>query len=691
MMRRFFAYILFFTLVMQVKCQVDTSMVWDLDRQNEWYDNIEAILEEKQEETGEESDYADEVSDFLLFEYGKIDFNALTPEIATTVLQLTDYQYYQLQLYIANYGRLVSVYELYAIEGFDRSDVERILPWGRINPQPKSGSFKDCWQYGRHRLLLRYGRILEKQAGYQKEVNNRYLGSPDKLAFRYAFTGSDVVSIALSGEKDAGEEFFKGTQKQGFDFYSFHFAVRNLKFLRYAVVGDYKLNYGQGLVVGNSLMGSRGSGVEGCRKFTTGIRAVSPLNEGEFFRGVAVELGNASYNGTLFYSHQFFDGTLVPRDESEADEFFQGSLSVSGYHRTLAEVEKKNVLRNRLYGFHFQCNRRILRVGIQGIRTEFLYPVGANETWYRKYDFSGKGNSNLGIDYQLILKKSVLFGELAFDQGGHGAVLQGVVATLNPKVKVSSLFRYYDARYLALNSGGFGVNSRNRNEVGLYAAESFVLGRVSELFLYQDFYYFPWLIYGTDNASYGYQLAVKLGVAVGRHAKLSFRYNYKNKEKNMKGEKTNLIQLTDRHSVKCALTLSPLSFLSLKTELDYILNCSHSINYNKNGWLLFQDVDFSLSRIGLDVKCRLAYFDTDSYEERIYAYEKDLLYSFTSSAHYGTGVRGYFLLKYRYDFFEIWLRIARTFYLYRETIGSGSETLECPHKTELKLQCCFTF
>lgn len=690
-MRRFIFFILFSIVLFQLKCQIDTSAVWDFDKQNELYDNLESILEEKMEETVEENDYADDVSDFLQFENGKIDINRLTPEMATSILQLTDYQYYQLQLYIAEHGRLASVYELYAIEGFDRSSVERILPWVQVTLNREMGSFKASWRYGKHRLLLRYGRVLEKQAGYREESKTHYLGGPDRLAFRYAFAGSDVVSLSFSGEKDAGEEFFKGTQKQGFDFYSFHFAVKNLKLLRYAVVGDYKLNFGQGLVVGSGLMGGRSAGVAGCRKFTTGIRAVSPLNEGDFLRGVAVELGNAEYNGTLFYSHQFYDGALVASDLEPEDCFFQGSLSVSGFHRTVSELEKKNVLRNRLYGFHFQCNKRILRIGIQGIRTEFVYPVSANEAWYRKYDFSGKDNSNLGVDYQLILKKSVLFGEVAFDQGGHGAVLQGVLSELNPKVKVSSVFRYYDPHYMALNSNGFGVNSRTHNEIGLYTAESFVLGRSAELFLYQDFYYFPWLVYGTDNPSYGFQLAAKLSATLGRYAKLAFRYDYRNKEKNMKGERLSLIQCVNRHRMHLVLTIAPYSFLNLKTEADYVLNTSFLNDYNKNGWLFFQDVDLSLNHLGLDVKLRVAYFDTDTYEERIYAYEKDLLYSFTSVSHYGTGIRGYFLLKYRYDFFEVWLRIARTFYLHKQTVGSGQEEVNAPHKTELKLQCCFGF
>ncbi|MGV2481624.1 UNVERIFIED_CONTAM: hypothetical protein IGO34_33025, partial [Salmonella enterica subsp. enterica serovar Weltevreden] len=75
--------------------------------------------------------------------------------------------------------------------------------------------FKD----GRHEFVTRFQRTLEKQAGYnvpdsikKKKPNSYYLGDANRYFARYRFQYNNNVSFAISGEKDAGEEFFRGTQ-----------------------------------------------------------------------------------------------------------------------------------------------------------------------------------------------------------------------------------------------------------------------------------------------------------------------------------------------------------------------------------------------------------------------------------------------------------------------------------------------
>ena len=56
------------------------------------------------------------------------------------------------------------------------------------------------------------------------------------------------MSIGFTMEKDAGEEFFKGKQSTGFDFYSAHCYIRNLGILKSLAIGDYHVSFGQGLI-----------------------------------------------------------------------------------------------------------------------------------------------------------------------------------------------------------------------------------------------------------------------------------------------------------------------------------------------------------------------------------------------------------------------------------------------------------
>lgn len=667
--------------------QIDTTTHFD-DFESEIIDNLEQFLEENDEEV----DYSDELSELLANKGQKIDLNALSVEMAMSILQLTDYQYYQLQLYIEQYGALVSVYELFAVEGFSADDVQKLLPYVEVKPpNRRERPFRNFFRSARQELLLRYGQILERQAGYDETRASHYLGSPPRLMFRYTFSSQDHFSFGLSGEKDAGEALFKPPQRAGFDFYSMHVAVKNIGVLRTAVLGDYKLNLGQGLVVGAGLLGGKGSGVGNIRKFYTGVRPTTAMNEGVFFRGAAVEVGNARYNGIIFYSHRFYDGKIFYAEEDDA-RFFDGSLTFNGFHRTEGEVEKKNALLNRVYGVNFQMNRRIFRLGLRAVKTDFSASVVPKDLLYKKYAFSGSGNCNFSADYQLIIKKSVLFGEYALSRNFAPAILQGVIFELDPRAKFVALFRYYDKRYQALNSAAFGENSPNQNEIGGYIAGNFVLGKRTELFIYGDFYAFPWLKFSVDKPSIGYDLSAQLSIDISRNTKLIARYRYRCKEQNLKTEQNFLqIQPFHKHKFKLSMTTTSVANLKLKTEFNLVYNSSQLADYQKVGYLFFQDISYTLPRIGLQFVGRFALFDTDSFEERISAYEQDLLFSFSSNTYFYQGVRGYLMIKYGYRFFDFWIRLSRTFYANRVENGSGLDLISSAGKTELKCQLFFKF
>ena len=108
------------------------------------------------------------------------------------------------------------------------------------------------------------------------------------------------------------------------------------------------------------------------------------------------------------------------------------------------------------------------------------------------------------------------------------------------------------------------------------------------------------------------------------------------------------------------------------------------------GILLFQDAAITLEKPDLSIRARFAFFDTDRYDERLYAYEDDVYYAFTIGSYYYRGVRNYLVVRYRYRWLTVWLRYAITCYLDRKTIGSGLNQIDKPHKSEVKAQIMFS-
>jgi hypothetical protein len=89
---------------------------------------------------------------------------------------------------------------------------------------------------------------------------------------------------------------------------------------------------------------------------------------------------------------------------------------------------------------------------------------------------------------------------------------------------------------------------------------------------------------------------------------------------------------------------------------------------------------------------RYAWFDTDGYDSRIYAYENDVLYGYSIPSYYYRGTRVYGNIQYKLsDQTTIWLKYSVSWFANRETIGSGYEEITGGRKSELKIQFRFEF
>ena len=96
-------------------------------------------------------------------------------------------------------------------------------------------------------------------------------------------------------------------------------------------------------------------------------------------------------------------------------------------------------------------------------------------------------------------------------------------------------------------------------------------------------------------------------------------------------------------SAKTSIHYSPANNITLGMRMDYkVVSPSGS-----KGFSLCQDVNYSFVRIPVTVWFRYCLFDTDDWASRIYAYENDLLYSFSIPALSGRGSRSYLLIKWK--------------------------------------------
>jgi len=112
----------------------------------------------------------------------------------------------------------------------------------------------------------------------------------------------------------------------------------------------------------------------------------------------------------------------------------------------------------------------------------------------------------------------------------------------------------------------------------------------------------------------------------------------------------------------------------------------------QNGFLTYADVVIKPMMKKYSGSVRLQYFETEGYDSRLYAYENDVLYSFSIPVFYDKGYRYY--LNVNYDLTKklaLWFRWAQTVYEGKNAVGSGLDEINGNKRTEVKIQALYQF
>ena len=81
------------------------------------------------------------------------------------------------------------------------------------------------------------------------------------------------------------------------------------------------------------------------------------------------------------------------------------------------------------------------------------------------------------------------------------------------------------------------------------------------------------------------------------------------------------------------------------------------------GVSLLQDIEYHIPIVPIVLQLRMQAFDAREWNNRIYAYENDVLYAYSIPNVYGLGARFYLNARYKInDTFSVYLRVSETIY-----------------------------
>lgn len=662
---------------------------------------IEYISEQMESEDLDLSD----ITETLNYYYDhKLNLNVATVDELRSLNLLTDIQINDLLIHIKTNGKLISIYELQSLQYWDLAIIELILPFVTVNEKLQYTVFnwKEAFKYGKFEWFLRYQRTPEHKAGYDKvsmdekiASNKYYYGNPDKYYTRIRYAYRNNLSFGFTAEKDAGEQFFKGAQKYGFDFYSLHLYYNGGKYLRTAVIGDYQVQIGQGLNFWTGYAYGKTVDIASIKKSALAIKPYTSVDETRFLRGAATVVGYRDWSLLLFGSYKKVDGKTFSDTLSEDDLGFITSINLTGMHRTTSEIAKRQSLGEIVAGGNLKYEKRNFNVGVAAVYQGYDQPYNRDIQPYNQYDFRGKQHVNLSADYNYVWRNFNVFGEVATaGYNGEYAVLQGLIMAIDSKVTLSSFYRNYSRGYSSFYNAGIGTWSSTQNEEGIYLGLDAKLSDAWTISSYYDLFRRKWLAYSADAPSFGNEFLFQLSYQPTRKLKFYARFRQRTKQQNAALSEDGTIRILEdqaQSNYRLNFTYQVTDAIQLKSKVEVVTFRAKSRDKD-NGLLLQQDVIFHPKSFPLDITVRYALFNTDSYYSRIYSFENNALYTYSIPSYYYEGSRAYILLRYSFlRRFDLWVKYGQFFYSNRKTIGTGPELINGNIKSDITIQLRMKF
>ena len=680
--------------VMLITCLSICFSVNNLSAQEIWENMVEQLVIRDENSSYHLENLMDELTD--LKEH-PIPINMATKEQLERFPFLSDQLVENILYYIYKYGPMLSDKELMMVEGMDIQTarcLKLFITFQQPEKEENKLTFKNIFKYGKHELSTRLDIPFYTREGYhpytsefiKENPNKRYLGYSFYNNVRYSFRYSDKVYIGLTAEKDAGEPFFTGCNKKGYDYYSPYLLIKNIGRIRALALGNYRLNYGYGLVINMDFGLGKTATLSSLGNKARGIKKHSSTDEYNYFQGIA---GSFHLTDRLimdaFYSYRKMDGIV--------DNQFITSIKEDGYHRIPRDWEKKNTFFNQLIGSNIDYNGKQFEVGLTGVYNVFNKVLKSTYREYNKYYPRGKDFFNVGINYKFFWKKFTLLGETAIDKKGKIATMNMLRYSPKESFQLVVMNRFYDVAYQSLYASSVGEGSLVQNESGFYIGLESNILRYFKLSAYGDFFYFPWKKYQlSKTGTQGFDGLAQISYSPHYELDMFIRYRYKNKHKDFTpedGEKIIIPYIQQKW--KYQLNYSPINELMLKTTIDVVRNAYQS-QEPSHGILVGQSAGYKFKNFPLQLDISAAWFNTDDYASRISMYEKGLLYSFNIPSFYGKGER--FTLNGRYEWNNriiLQAKYALTHYRDREIISSGLEQIQGSMKSDLYLQLRLKF
>ncbi len=440
--------------------------------------------------------------------------------------------------------------------------------------------------------------------------------SPVKFYQKHSISWKNF-RINFISQKDEGEKDF-------WDFYTLSLTTEKYGIFDKIVIGNYRLAFGQGIIFAPKLgLSKGGNATHQPIKHFSYIKSYTSTNEAYSLFGGAFKLKIGKMGIISFYSNNKLDANIK-------DGYIK-SIDITGFHRTETEKEKKDKIREKVYGAHlFYQNTN--QIGFTILNTKYNMPF---------FDSNIKQDQNIfGLDFNIKLCNFNFFSEGAIADRKESYLLGFFWEKENFENLI--IFRNYDKHFPTFHGNPFHTSGNFDNERGIYYGISFRPFARSKLDMYLDIYKFPKQKSRENMPSYGFDKFLQFE-KIWKTYKIRFTFHQKQSERWRTLSEESKIYQINRNTFRMDWwqTINPNIQIKLRGEYTF----HKYINGDKfdSGILFYQDIKFRFSP-KLTNYIRICQYHTE--DIILYMYENDLDGIMLNSQFKGDGIFGYILLKY---------------------------------------------
>lgn len=557
-------------------------------------------------------------------------------------------------------GPLHSMAELMAVPSLDKRLRTLLGRYFYAAMPPQSAQKR--WKPVEQQLSTRLDIPLYYRKGYcVSPEKGGYLGNPLYNRLQYSLSAGRHLALGVRAEKDAGEPF---RHNGGWDAYGFSLQMKQMGVVENLVLGDYKVGFGEGLVINQGYGFGKTSG----RRRPTGIKPHLGTDEVNFMRGAAIALKPGHWNLSAWGSHRRLDATLTPEGEVK-------TLRTDYLHRTQSEKRVKGNVRSTNAGLHIGWQHRGFQLGATAYWQGYNRTLSPGTQLYRAYYPKGKNFFLGGIHYGWSNTWFTLSGETATNARSHGiATLNQVTWRPSPNTTLCVIQRHYGRGYSSFYSSALSDRGSVQNESGGMIRLETELLHHTRLLTYIDIFRNEWPARGETQGRRGQDFLLQTETKTGKHHSLQLRYQLKRR-----GPAGNM---PVHHRLRARHTLQPNSLFTLNTLANL-----HNVS-GETGYSLSQSLRHQSKNKRWRETLMATWFHTPSYDSRVYVAEATLRSTFSVPALSGKGVRAILcaqalLWKKR---LQIEARYAMTHVLDKPTQGSGMQLIASPWRNDIQAQ-----